>query len=48
MPDNSGIKNSIADLSDKFHDSKVGGGVNEKKKIRKEKKKEKEKVQEML
>lgn len=36
MPDNSGIKNSIANLIDKFHDSKVGGGVNEKKKIRKD------------
>ena len=36
MPDNSGIKKSIAKLIDKFHDSKVGGGVNEKKKIRKD------------
>jgi len=36
MPENSGIKNSINDLSDKFQDSKVGDGVNEKKKIRKD------------
>jgi len=36
MPENSGIKNSINDLSDKFQDSKVGDGVNDKKKIRKD------------
>ena len=36
MPENSDIKNSIVDLIDKFQDSKVGNGVNEKKKIRKD------------
>ena len=30
MPVNSGIENSIVDLVDKFQDSKVGKGVNEK------------------
>lgn len=36
MPENSDIENSIVDLVDKFQDSKVGNGVNEKKKIRKD------------